>query len=359
MRVAGYPLHCPRKNHTTTSLLSEEEMGPKQATDVYLRSPQHIAFASNGDLYIVDSDRNDVNQILVVSSDGTLQNFAGAPAKCDCSSENCRCVESREELASKVLLYNPSAVTVTPDNIVHVADMGNLRLLSFLSVLPSADEFGNFRVPSPHTHEQYIFNRYGQHISTRHIITEQYVYNFTYDVPSYYGKLIRVTDGDGHVLRVTRDYMTQAKEVITPYGQHCKITIDNLGQLESFTMADDNGSVKFTYLGSTGLLESKETSGNSAYIYEYDDNGRVAGVVHPSGETAMVVSDVSGAGAVYDVRGGHPADSAAVITNRNELTMLHGKWLGLPLTNQLCFVVGYGAYSHYFTVGRNFKPIAT
>ena len=327
VRIAGYPLHCLRKNHTTTSLLSEDELGPKQAVEVYLRSPQHIAFAPNGDLYIVDSDRNEVNQVLVVSSDGTLQNFAGAASKCNCAAESCRCIENKEELASKVLLHNPTSVTVTPDNVVHVADMGNLRLLSFLSVLPSVDEF-HFRVPSPHTHEQYIFNRYGQHVATRNIITDQYVYNFTYNVNSYYGKLTKVADSDGHVVTIRRDYTTHAKEIITASGQHCKLTIDNTGQLESF-VSSDNSSAKFNYLSNTGLLESKETSANVAYIYEYDENGRVSEVVHSSGETMMVVSDVSSAGAVYDIRNERASDTIAMITNRNELTMLHGKWLSL------------------------------
>ena len=40
--------------------------------------------------------------------------------------------------------------------------------------------------------ELYVFNRYGQHVATKNIITDQYVYNFTYNVNSYYGKLVKV-----------------------------------------------------------------------------------------------------------------------------------------------------------------------
>jgi len=38
----------------------------------------------------------------------------------------------------QALLNNPSSVTVTPDGVLFIADMGNLRVHSVLSTLPKA-----------------------------------------------------------------------------------------------------------------------------------------------------------------------------------------------------------------------------
>ena len=209
--VAGRPLHCPPKNPNVSSLLSEEQAGPKLATDVILQSPQHIAFAPNGDLYIVESDGKFINQVRVVNTDGTITFYAGAKSKCNCQQEECKCFSPKEELATKMFLNSPTAITVTPDNVLHIADMGNLRIHSIVATLPSPDRFGQYEVLYPQTQESYLFNRYGQHIATKNIVTNQYMYNFTYNVNSYYGKLVKVTDSGDNPLVISRDYTTQAK----------------------------------------------------------------------------------------------------------------------------------------------------
>lgn len=48
--------------------------------------------------------------------------------------------------------------------------------------------YGQYSVLYPQTQEAYVFNRYGQHISTRDLITNKHTYNFTYNVNSYYGE---------------------------------------------------------------------------------------------------------------------------------------------------------------------------
>jgi len=63
--VAGRPLHCPPKNSSSSSLLGEEQTGPHLAIDVVLESPQHVTFAPNGDLYVVESDGKTVNQVTM------------------------------------------------------------------------------------------------------------------------------------------------------------------------------------------------------------------------------------------------------------------------------------------------------
>ena len=292
---------------------------------VILYAPQHISFAQNGYLYIVESDGKMTNQIREVSTDGTINHYVGAKSKCNCQESDCKCYEPREVLATKILLHSPTAITVTPDNVLHVTDMGNLRIYSIVATLPEPDRFGKYEVLYPQTQEKYIFNRYGQHVSTKNIITDQFVYNFTYNVNSYYGKLVKVVDNNNNELNIKRDYTTQAKEITPPGGQKCKFRMDNMGQLHQF-IAADNSSTKFRYISNTGLLETKETSEGHTFVYEYDTNGRLSSVSQPTGEHTSLSTDVDASGAIARLRT-DSTQQTALATNGNMLSVLHGKWL--------------------------------
>ena len=320
--VAGYPLHCPPISKSHSPLLDKEESAPKLATAVTLKSPQHITFSPNAELYIVESDSETVNRIRRVDTDGTITHYAGAESMCNCKEENCICYDKKQELATKALLNNPTAITVTPDNVLHVADMGNLRIHSIVSTLPSKDK-SRYEILQPETQELFIFNVFGQHIHTKNLVTDQFVYNFTYNVNSYYGKLSKVTDNAGNMLTIIRDYTMQAKEILPPGGAKCRFTMDNMGQLESFTSAD-NATTQFTYLSNTGLLETKKTSVGLTFIYQYDENGRLSEVIQPTGEKTVISTDVDATGALARIATEH-VDKVAMATNGNLLSILHGK----------------------------------
>ena len=196
-----------------------------------------------------------------------------------------------------MLLNNPTAVTITPDNILHIADMGNLRIHSVFPPLPVQDRQSQFELLHPQTQEMYIFNRHGQHVSTKNIVTGQYVYNFTYNVNSYYAKLQKITDAGGNTLVLKRDYK-KLKELLPPGGQKCKFTLDSMEQLQVFTDSD-NSTTKFTYGGNTGLLESKETSRGQTFMYDFDVNGRLTKVIQPTGELTNVDTDAATLGRLF------------------------------------------------------------
>ena len=255
--VAGRPLHCPPSNSSINPLLQEDQTGPRMATDVVLESPQHITFAPNGHLYIVESDGHMINRVKEVHTDGTISHYAGAQSKCDCQDPKCKCYAPKEVLATEILLNSPTAITVTPDNVLHVADMGNLRIHSIVWTLPEIHpKSAQYEVLYPQTQELYVFNRYGQHVATKNIITDRYMYNFTYNVNSYYGKLKQVIDGAGQTLTVRRDYATTALDITPPGGdaQKCMFAMDNMGQLSSFDSKADNSTIRFSYVSNTGMI---------------------------------------------------------------------------------------------------------
>ena len=324
--IAGRPLHCPPATRNHSSLLSDEQAGPKLAHQVLLHSPQHIAFAPNGDLYIVESDGKLVNRVRVVKTDGTISHYVGGRSRCNCQLEECQCYDPQEVLATNMLLDSPTAITVTPDDVLHIADMGNLMIHSIVATLPVPNKLGQYHVLYPQTQEKYIFNRYGQHMATVNLITNEYLYNFTYHVISYYGKLTKVTDTGSNTLNVRRDYSMHAKEIIPPTGERCKFIMNNMGQLQQFIRAD-NSSTKFSYISNTGLLESRENTEGHRYLYEYDENGRLANVIQPTGELTGVNTDVAPSGAIVRISTDNKHDTVAIATNGNMLSILHGKCL--------------------------------
>lgn len=136
-------------------------------------------------------------------------------------------------LSSNAKLYQISAITVGPDGVVHVADQGqfftfsvhhctlhsdglrrlivniktgSLHILSLEYYLPVHDENGEFKIPYPAMSEMYIFNRYGQHISTRDLTSGKTKYNFLYSKNTSFGKLSTITDPSGNKILFLRDY---------------------------------------------------------------------------------------------------------------------------------------------------------
>lgn len=99
-----------------------------------------------------------------------------------------------------------------------------------------------------------------------------------------------MTDRGGASLTISRDYKMSARQLVSPAGQRCKLTTDSMDQLASF-VTPDNVTVHFTYLGNSGLIESKETGAGRAFVYDYDDYGRMSAVIQPTGDRVVIAAD--------------------------------------------------------------------
>ena len=69
-------------------------------------------------------------------------------------------------------------------------------------------------------------------------------------------------------------------------GERSRITTDTMGQLQAFTTAD-NVTIRFTYSGNTGLIESREDVANSQQ-YEYNEVGHLSAVILTDGRRITV-----------------------------------------------------------------------
>ena len=297
--VAGRPLHCPPPR-------ARQESNTILATTATLTAPQSISFAPNGDLYIAESDSQRINRIRKVSTDGRLLPVAGKDSKCNCLDAACSCFEQNNYLATNVLFSAISAIAVTPDSTLYIADQGNVRIRAVSSSIPSSEgahgsDSGVYEVPDPDANEAYIFNKFGQHMLTRDIMTGNILYKMTYTQATSNGKLSSITDAYGQTLTIMRDFKGEVNAIQTSNGLKYTLKMSNVGYLETFT-APDGYAANFLYHRSSGLLKSKIDSGNFAYQYDYDEFGRLVKAVFPTGEALELTFNLTTDGASIDVK---------------------------------------------------------
>ncbi|XP_050695509.1 teneurin-m-like isoform X5 [Eriocheir sinensis] len=285
--VAGRPLHCAPLGHDVHSDL---------AAHTTLRSPQSLAFAPNGDLYIAESDNERINRIRIIETDERIHDFAGADSKCNCQDENCSCFDESHVLAATAVFSTISALCVTPDGTVHVLDQGNLRIRSVTSSIPEPNDQRMYEIFSPETQEIYIFNRFGHHIETRSIPTRRTKYKFAYNVNTSNGKLSTVTDASGNRVSFLRHYTRQVTTIENSRQQKCRLQMSRTRKLMEFVTPDEH-NITLTYHGATGLLRSRMDSTGRAHVYTYDSYGRLTRAVTPSGQVVDLSFDLSQKGA--------------------------------------------------------------
>ncbi|BES99420.1 EGF-like domain [Nesidiocoris tenuis] len=307
--VAGTPLHCHSGSDQNKEEVKQDAEEGTSATKTALGPVTALAFSPDGLLYIADIDSQKVNAIRVVDSSGKMAYFAGRVVQnndkplCDCltnSTTPCPCVSeasiSKETLLSTTARFTSiSAIAVSPDGIVNVADQGNLHILALEHYLPTQDENGEFRIPYPATEEVYVFNRYGQHISTRDITTGRAKYTFLYSKNTSFGKLSTVTDSSGNKILFLRDYSNVVSAIENTQDHKSELNISGVGFLTKF-VEKGRSEIVLDYDPATGLLTSRadtSAAGGATYLYNYDALGRITSCVLPTGESVALVSQLS------------------------------------------------------------------
>ncbi|KAH9422932.1 Teneurin-2 [Dermatophagoides pteronyssinus] len=273
-----------------------------------------IAFAPNGILYIADISRRNENRIFAYMPDGSLRHIAGfrmkksshqnqCPVeKCiDMAGQNCTCLiadyDSNDstieaKIALKARLNSISAMTITGNGDIYIADEGLLRLYLMRSYLPQLDDQHEIKILIPNAAEMYVFNKYGQHVRTRSITTGRTLYSFVYNQDNNLGKLTQVIDSSGHKILFIRD-QTGSLHMIesTSLALKCRITTNKQGLLESF-INGGNISINFDYYNN-GLIRSREESDTGkSYFYQYNRNGRIRQYIRPNGALINIHSSI-------------------------------------------------------------------
>lgn len=223
--VAGKPLHCPAALVTSSASDAPIDL----ATQAGLVVPQSLAFGPNGDLYVAESDSQRINRVRKIGTDGRISTVAGAESKCNCLDAGCSCYDEERHLATASRFNTISAITVDPAGVLHVCDQANYRIRAVTSSLPTSepagDPTGTFDIYSPETQEVYVFNRFGQHVATRSMVTGRNVYLFGYNVNTSSGKVSTVTDSAGNKMFLFRDYSNQVATIENTRYCSCSISL--------------------------------------------------------------------------------------------------------------------------------------
>uniref|UniRef100_A0A8D8UYU9 Tenascin-like protein n=1 Tax=Cacopsylla melanoneura TaxID=428564 RepID=A0A8D8UYU9_9HEMI len=288
--VAGRPLHCPPRSS------GYDDFAPLAT----LVMPQSIAFDPTGNLFIAESDSQRVNRVRVIGTDGKISHYAGAESKCNCLDRICDCFDENHYLAATSKFNTLSSIVVSPDGVLHIADQANYRIRSVLARLPEANSAREYEVYSPETQEVYVFNRFGQHIATKNILTGETSYTFQYNVNTSNGKLSMVVDSAGNRVFILRNYASQVESIENIKGQKCRLKMSKI-KLLSEVSTQDNFNVTFDYHGTSGLLKSKLDSAGRSYVYNYDEFGRLTRAFTPTGKIVNLAFDLSTKGAMIKV----------------------------------------------------------
>ncbi|XP_043910272.1 teneurin-1 isoform X2 [Protopterus annectens] len=280
--IAGRPIHCqvPGTDHFLVS---------KVAVHSTLESARAIAVAHSGILYIAETDERKINRIQQVTTNGEISVIAGTPTECDCKIDpNCDCFAGDGGYAKDAKLKAPSSLAVSPDGVLYIADLGNLRIRAVSKNRPFLNNDNLFEIASPADQELYQFSSNGTHLHTLNMITGDYVYNFTYAADGY---ISTVTSNSGNTVHVRRDASGMPLWLVVPGGQIYWLTISSTGTLKRVS-AQGHDLALMTYHGNTGLLATMNNENGWTTVYEYDSEGHLTNVTFPTGEVSSFHSNM-------------------------------------------------------------------
>ncbi len=291
-------------------LCNKEGEDGKDTNEDELGHVVDMAFSQKGELYLAERrPKPQGARIRILDREGLLRHFAGGPEGIDqdclctnvlnCTSsalkEGCPKRGRSSVLSHELRLGSASALSVTPDGVVHVADNSVLQIVAFKSSLPDQDpSTGDVRVADLQDKELYSFNRHGQHVFTHSLETGALLYSFSYSKNTVFGRLTVASDALGNKVSLHRDYSGRVQSMENTYGQKRSVTLSRLGRLEAIETDAAGGKVRFHYDEAGGLLTSVSSGDGRFKSFEYDENGRPTSVTLDSGESFQLSTSVVG-----------------------------------------------------------------
>lgn len=181
---------------------------------------------------------------------------------------------------------------------------------------------GEYQIPFPGTNELYIFNRYGQHISTKDLQTGKLYYNFVYSKNTSFGKLASVSDDSGNKIFFIREYSNVVSSIENSQDYKAELTISGSGLLVKFSEKgksdislsyDTNTGLLLSHTGGDNVIKVRASShhflmsyancekytkffsfqGGSSFVFKYNKLGRLSSAILPTGEVLDLSSKIS------------------------------------------------------------------
>ena len=205
--VAGHSVRCPAQLLSNTS-------APRTAAQSERLGPiVDIGFSARGELYLAEKSVGSEYEVHAVTRAGQLRTViagaAAARAECVCDVGNCSLCAAAAPgplAAAQVTFRALSALTLSPEGHLHLADNRALQILTVRPRAPARDSAGHYEVPDTAAREVFTFDKFGQHLATRSLLTGATRHVFEYSKSLGIGKLLKVTDAIGNKLLLHRDY---------------------------------------------------------------------------------------------------------------------------------------------------------
>ena len=254
--IAGVSPLCTSLNQNSTDDKSKASLTKlKPITD--------MEFSSDGNLYLVEKGSGNGSKLYVVDLDGSISEpevIFSQHAECSDDIKSCN-------------FGAASALAVTPNNTILIADNALLKISQLDSFRPSSQQ-GEHQVVDPLMKRLYKFNRFNQHIATYNLDTNGLLYSFEYSKNTVLGRLTKVTDPLGNKLSLKRDYTNRVKTLENTFGQKFEVILSQPAGLLSAIEDAIGNDVRIEYDGDeNGLLQSKRIENGDFTIYRYDDYG--------------------------------------------------------------------------------------
>ena len=227
-----------------------------------------VTVAPDGSLYIADLDNHRIRR---VSGDGIINTVAGNGTQ-GFSNEN--------GWATQAALNQPYGTAVAPDGSLYIADTINDRVRRLAPANPGLS-IDNFTIASQDGAELYVFTSAGRHVRTLNTLTGNARYEFAYDNAGRLSQIVEKTGGTDNVTTIEHDSASNPTKIIAPFGQQTLLTVDANGFLASITNPA-NESTQMSY-SSAGLLQTFTNPRGKSSQYSYDAGGLLVQASDPAG----------------------------------------------------------------------------
>ena len=114
-------------------------------------------------------------------------------------------------------------------------------------------------------------------METRDILTNKLKLKFAYTVETAFGKVRSMTDGEGKICLVERDYKGQVRNIDCGGGSPTTFTSTTRGWLKAVSYREGL-KISLSYDTESGLLTSRNDSRGNAFSFKYDVYGRLSQV---------------------------------------------------------------------------------
>jgi len=261
------------------------------ANQAVLYYPTQLNIASDGSLYISDSDR-----IRRIGPDGLITTMVGG-GDCRVNFEGCDGIPATQADGGV------SGLTIGPDGNLYFTNGSGERVRRVSSGLPSI-EFADKLIASSDGKNIFHFGPNGRHLRTLDAISNAVLLQFRYN---FVGQLTEIEDVDGKITYIERDGLGEPLAIVAPEGQRTGLTLDINGYLSD--IYDPMGDQYFVEYSVNGLMTSFTDKNGNQSVYTFGDDGRLLQDLNPIGggwvlqkdstENGYVVNMTSGESRVY------------------------------------------------------------